>query len=56
MHDDANDNKSSKRKEKDGKEERKKGVNAVIWVQDLAPWFGMPRFHQIQDQHHHDIL
>jgi hypothetical protein len=34
MHEDANDNKYSKRKEKDGKEERKKGVNVVIWMQE----------------------
>jgi hypothetical protein len=34
MHDDTNDNKFLKRKEKDGKEERRKGVNALIWVQE----------------------
>jgi glycerol-3-phosphate cytidylyltransferase-like family protein len=36
MHEDANDKKSSKRKEIDEKEERKKRVNAVIWVQELT--------------------
>jgi hypothetical protein len=40
MHDNANDNKSSKRKEKDGKEERNKGVNAVIWVQEPTYAYG----------------